>query len=152
MPAPPGVLRRLGAMVYDALLVLALLMLGTLPWVLVRGTGGSEDINYEPLGLGYQLYCVALVAAYFIAQWVFFGQTLGMKSWRLLVVRQAGQQGISWLGATLRFLTAPLAWLPAALGILWQYTDSQGLTWHDRLSGTRLVVTSKRRKTSYRTL
>jgi uncharacterized RDD family membrane protein YckC len=39
----------------------------------------------------------------------------------------------------LRFLAAIVSWLPFGLGFWWQLWDRDGLTWHDRLSSTRLV-------------
>ena len=52
------------------------------------------------------------------------------------------------MGETVRiiFLHVPAAWLSLlalGLGYLWVWIDPQGLSWHDRLSGTRLVVLEK---------
>lgn len=152
MPAPPGILRLLGALLYDSLLIIALLMIAALPWVMLTAQPGTEGLDFTHKGLGFQLYCLALIIAYYIVQWSIQGQTLGMKSWRLLLINVSGQRGIHPLRGLLRFVTAPLSWLPAGLGVLWQYTDSEGLMWHDRISATRVVITSKRRKNSYRTL
>ncbi len=40
--------------------------------------------------------------------------------------------------ASIRFFAAMLSWLALGLGFLWQLWDPDGLTWHDRLSNTRL--------------
>jgi uncharacterized RDD family membrane protein YckC len=40
--------------------------------------------------------------------------------------------------ASLRFFAAVLSLIPLGLGFWWQVWDKDGLTWHDRLSGTRL--------------
>ena len=45
--------------------------------------------------------------------------------------------------AVLRSLCAPLAWAPAALGVLWMYLDRDHLAMHDRLSRTRVVVLAR---------
>jgi len=41
-----------------------------------------------------------------------------------------------------------LSWLPAGLGYLWQLWDPEKLTWHDRISKTRIVYYPKDAATS----
>jgi uncharacterized RDD family membrane protein YckC len=48
--------------------------------------------------------------------------------------------------ATVRFFAAMLSWLVFGLGFLWQLWDKDELTWHDRLSGTRLRHYPKQKK------
>ncbi len=45
-----------------------------------------------------------------------------------------------------RFIVAIISWLPAGLGFWWQLWDRDKLTWHDRVSGTRLVYYPKPKK------
>ena len=120
-------------MLYDTLLVLALLMAATLPFIAVRGG--------EPVEAGehaYQFAMLAVAWAFFAGFWTRSGRTLGMQSWRLQIETKDGQRpGIG--AATIRFLTAILSALPLGLGYWWQLWDRDGLAWHDRLSGTRLV-------------
>jgi uncharacterized RDD family membrane protein YckC len=61
-----------------------------------------------------------------------------MQSWGLQLQAADGKPP-SLGAATVRFFAAILAWLPLGLGFLWQLWDPQHLTWHDRLSKTRLV-------------
>ncbi len=61
-----------------------------------------------------------------------------MQSWGLQLQTADGRIP-SLSAATLRFFAAILSWLPLGLGFLWQLWDKEKLTWHDRLSGTRLV-------------
>lgn len=130
--------RRLGAIVYDSLLVLALLFLGTLPFVAAR--------HGEPVAAGdtlYQLTMLMLAYAFFAGFWSAAGRTLGMQSWGLrLETIDGGKPGV--LRASLRFFCAILSWLPAGLGFWWALWDRDGLSWHDRLSGTRLRHCAKR--------
>jgi uncharacterized RDD family membrane protein YckC len=128
--APFG--RRLGAMLYDSLLVIALLFLATIPFVGVRG---GEPV--EPGDPVYQVVMLAVAWAFFVGFWARSGRTLGMQSWRLQLETSDGEKpGIG--AATLRFFAAILSWLPVGLGFFWQLVDKDNLTWHDRLSGTRL--------------
>ncbi|MDH3441615.1 MAG: RDD family protein [Gammaproteobacteria bacterium] len=125
-------LRRLGAILYDGLLVLALLFLGTLPFVAIRG---GEPV--EPGAGTYQVVMLVIAWLFFVGFWTRSGRTLGMQSWRLqLETVDGGRPGIG--AATVRFLAAILSWLPLGLGFWWQLWDEENLTWHDRLSATRL--------------
>ena len=129
-----GLLRRLGAILYDTLLVLALLFLVTIPFIAVRG-GHPVEVGDN---LAYRLTLMLVVYAFFTGFWSRSGRTLGMQSWGLRVETPSGQ--LPSLGAaTLRFFAAILSWAPLGLGFLWQLWDKERLTWHDRLSGTRLV-------------
>lgn len=134
-----GLGRRLGAMLYDGLLVLALLFLGTLPFV---ARAGGEPV--APGDLQYQLTLLLLSYAFFVGFWSGYGRTLGMQSWGLRIETFDGRRpGI--LSSTLRFFAAILSWLPAGLGFWWQLLDDDGLAWHDRLSGTRLRYSARKR-------
>jgi uncharacterized RDD family membrane protein YckC len=128
-----SLLRRLGAIVYDTLLVLALLFLTTIPFIAARGGEPVETDN----NLLYQA-CIALVVfLFFTVFWSRSGRTLGMQSWGLRVETPAGEIP-TFAQASLRFFAAILSWAAVGLGFLWQLWDSEQLTWHDRLSGTRL--------------
>lgn len=132
--------RRFGAILYDSLLILALLFLGTVPFVVV---GGGEPI--DPGSLPYQLALVAIVLSFFIGFWSGYGRTLGMQSWGLRIESADGRRP-SVAQSLLRFVAAIVSWLPAGLGFWWQLWDPGSLTWHDRWSGTRLRYYGKPRK------
>ena len=135
-----SLLRRLGAILYDTLLVLALLFLATIPFIAAR-----EGEAVEPESLGYQLVVVAVAYAFFVGFWHRSGSTLGMLAWGLRVETDA--QGTPTIAqASIRFFAAILSWLPLGLGFLWQLWDKDKLTWHDRLSGTRLRHYPKEKK------
>jgi len=128
-----GLLRRFGAIIYDTLLLLALLFLTTIPFVAVRG---GEPVEADDNRL-FQV-CVALVVFFFFTGfWSRSGRTLGMQSWGLRVETADGKIP-SFTTASIRFAAAILSWIPLGLGFFWQLWDKEKLTWHDRLSGTRL--------------
>jgi uncharacterized RDD family membrane protein YckC len=137
-----GFFRRLAAMLYDALLVVALLFLATLPFVAIRGG--------EPVEAGesllYRLVLVGVVFAFFVGFWSRSGRTLGMQSWGLQLETPDGRIP-SATTASLRFFAALLSLLPLGLGFFWQLWDKDALTWHDRISNTRLVYYPKPKKT-----
>lgn len=124
--------RRLGAMLYDGLLVLAVLFLATLPFV------AALDGEPVPAGtLSYRVAMLGVVYAFFVLFWTRYGRTLGMQTWGLRIETADGTRP-DLAAASLRFAAALLSWLPAGLGFLWQLVDREGLSWHDRLSGTRI--------------
>lgn len=132
-----GLGRRFAAIVYDSLLVLALMFLGTLPFIAVRG---GEPV--DPGNLPYQMTLLLIAYLFFVGYWSAYGRTLGMQSWRLqLETRAGGKPGIA--TSSLRFFAAIISWLPAGLGFWWQLWDKDGLTWHDRWSRTRLIYYPK---------
>jgi len=136
-----GLLRRLAAILYDTLLVAALLFLATIPFVAVRG-GEPVEIGDNLL---YRVVLALVVYGFFVGFWVRSGRTLGMQSWGLQL--QTSEDKVPSLAqASLRFFAALLSWAPAGLGFLWQLWDKDKLTWHDRISSTRLVYYPKPKK------
>ncbi|MEM9208026.1 MAG: RDD family protein [Pseudomonadota bacterium] len=124
--------RRLGAIIYDALLLLAILFAVTLPLIALRDGDPIESGN-----LLYQGLLIGAAYTFFVGFWWRYGRTLGMQSWRLRIeAPDGGEPPLS--ACSLRFATALLSWLPCGLGFLWQLVDRDKLSWHDRLSGTRL--------------
>ncbi len=129
-------------MFYDALLVIALLMVVT---ALLLPLTGGEAITYErygPLEYIYQLMLALLVIGFFGWFWTRRGQTLGMMAWRLKVVREDGTL-LSW-GTTLARMTgAIVSWAALGLGYIWIWIDRDRLAWHDRWTHTRVIVLPK---------
>lgn len=134
----PSLLRRLGAVLYDTLLLAALLMLASFLYVPLADQALAPPFNRAI----YQLYLLMIGLAYFGWFWVHGGQTLGLRTWRLrLVARDGG--AVTWMQAVRRFLAAIVSWLCLGLGFLWVLVDREKLTWHDRFSGTRLILLPK---------
>ena len=131
-PRPAGLFRRLAALVYDAILLLAVLFVAT---ALVLPLSGGEAITHNPLFSTWLL----LVSFFFYAwSWVHGGQTLGLRTWHMRLERLDGGP-IGWWQALLRFLSAIPSWALFGLGYLWILVDRDKLAWHDRISETRIV-------------
>jgi uncharacterized RDD family membrane protein YckC len=133
---PPGLLRRLAAITYDTLLLTAVLFAATA--VLLPVTEGEA---IRPGSGWFSAYLVAVSFVYFGWFWTHGGQTLGMRSWRLRLVG-AGKNGATWPQALARFVAAGFSWLAFGAGFLWLLVDPARLTWHDRISATRIVDVS----------
>jgi uncharacterized RDD family membrane protein YckC len=136
-PEPASLLRRLAAFCYDALLLLALFVCFTL---IVLAFRLGEPV--PPGTAWFALALIAIVIAFFCGFWVHGGQTVGMRAWRIRVVRDDGA-GIGWAGAAARFAAALVALAPAGLGFWWSLVDSERRTWHDRWTRTRVVRTDR---------
>ncbi|MDH4124794.1 MAG: RDD family protein [Gammaproteobacteria bacterium] len=132
-----GLLRRCGAILYDSILLFALLMFASMPFVVAR-TGEAV----EPYNLPHQLTLLAVAFAFFVGFWTWRGSTLGMQAWGLRLESVDG--GLASLSqASVRFFAAIISWLPLGLGFFWQLCDKDRRSWHDRLSQTRLVYYPK---------
>jgi uncharacterized RDD family membrane protein YckC len=136
---PASLLRRLGAMIYDTLLLAALLMLAT--GLMLPLTGGEAiDADSHPvLEWVYRALLVGLTIGFFGLFWTRSGQTLGMAAWRIRVQREDGSN-LSWRDSAVRLGASILSWLPAGLGFAWILVDRDKRAWHDRLSRTRVVL------------
>ena len=132
-PQNSSLARRLAAILYDSLLVLALVGLATIPFIAIR-----EGESVEPENPVHQATIFLVIFGFFVGFWSRKGRTLGMQSWGLQLQAAAGGPP-SVLACTIRFFAAILSWAAAGIGFLWQLVDKDRLTWHDRLSGTRLV-------------
>ena len=128
-----GLPRRLGAMLYDSLLLLALLMLATA--LLMPISRGAIEIN----NFAYQLYLLAVVAGYFACFWLLRGQTLGMRTWKIRLIR-SDREALTLTDVIRRLFFSLLSWLPLGLGFWWILRSDRRLAWHDRWSGTELVM------------
>ena len=70
MKQPCSLLRRVGAMLYDALLILAILFLTTIPFVAMRGGEPVEAGN-----LPYLFTLVVVIYLFFVGFWTRSGRT-----------------------------------------------------------------------------
>ncbi len=136
-----GLLRRMAAIVYDTLLILACMFLVTIPFISARD-GDPVEVDEN---LAYQAVLMLVLYAFFTGFWTHSGRTLGMQSWGLQLETQDGRLP-SLSAATIRFFAALISWAPLGLGFFWQLWDKEHLTWHDRLSRTRLVFYPKIKK------
>lgn len=134
--------RRLGAMVYDALVLIALWMAGGV--LVVAATGGAVASGSLP----FQIYLAGLAYGYFWLSWRRNGQTLGMRAWRIRL--DSGARPFGAARTLARLLGAVAAMLTLGLGYLWSLGRPDRRAWPDLASGSRLVVAATRRGGSER--
>jgi uncharacterized RDD family membrane protein YckC len=99
--APAGLLRRLGALLYDLLLVAALAVVTT--FMMLPLTHGEAILTSTQGYVGhlYHALLVGIVVGYFAWCWTRSGQTLGMQAWRIRLETDIGGR-LGWAGALAR--------------------------------------------------
>lgn len=128
--------RRLASLVYEALLLLAVLVVASFPI--------APIVQALPVPWGryfQQVYLVVVAGGYLVWFWTHGGQTLAMKTWRIRLVSLQGG-AVGGRQAWLRYGLALLGVAACGLGLLWALWDREGQFLHDRLAGTRLVDSS----------
>jgi uncharacterized RDD family membrane protein YckC len=158
-----SLVRRLAAMVYEGLVVAAILLIAGYPFA------GAATTRLEGLTRHlFQAYLLLVLGLYFVWCWRRGGQTLPMKAWKLRVVDARGRP-IATARAILRYALAALAFgssavaalvllrhpqalaawaglAPGLAALLWSAIDRDRQFLHDRLAGTRIVPARQRGK------
>lgn len=129
----PGLARRLACAIYELLILAALVLLATFPFLGVVG-----DATAGPRRHLLQLWVLVVAGAYLVTFWVRGGQTLAMKTWGLRLVRADGAP-VGPGRALHRYVLALLGFAALGLGFAWALVDRDGQFLHDRLAGTALV-------------
>ncbi|NQY27687.1 MAG: RDD family protein [Piscirickettsiaceae bacterium] len=133
----PTLFRHLAIIVYDLLLLLAILLLAG--GVAVAFNGGQAIGQGNPFFL---LYLFAVSFLFYGWFWTHGGQTLGMRSWKVYIFSNNGSP-ITWYQAFIRFITAFISCIPLGLGFWWQFLSKNNQSWTNSLSATRIHYSKK---------
>ncbi len=152
----PKIRRRMGAFIYEGLLLFAVVMIGA------YGYDSLTQHRHAMEGrTGLQVFLFLLLGVYFTWFWTHGGQTVAMKTWHIKLVDHRGQPA-GWARCVLRYVTSWIWFLPA---LVTAYAIRPVPTWvilslltvgvlayallarfhpqrhyvHDLLSGTRLL-------------
>lgn len=131
---PANLTRRLGALLYDFLIIVALWMFAgfaRLPFV-------EADAMTDSAGPAFQSALFILTFGFFAFFWLRTGQTLGMQAWRIRVQNENGT-AMSPTQALMRFLCASISIASLGLGYIWMLFSKNKVTWHDQFSDTVVV-------------
>lgn len=138
--------RRLSALVYDSFLLFGLLMLfGYAAIGLENLLLGTQHVETSSTAGGNPLVfagMLAVICAFYCLFWLRNKQTLGMQAWRLQIETMDGSP-LTIQHCIKRWFAGILSLACGGLGFLWCLLPAH-TTWHDTLSGTRVVVHEKR--------
>ena len=140
MGKPISLLRRLGAMFYDLLLIGAtVFIVGGIINTAVSQLLGLAEIPPRST-LANLLFLLAILMVYGLLGWFWThgGQTLGMRAWKIKVVTFEGKP-LNWQQATVRFIVGLFSLMMFGAGFLVAVFDPEKMTWHDRYSRTKLI-------------
>ena len=162
-PRPARLSRRLGALVYEALLLTALVfVVGFMLLPVVSGHVPDARVLALPSTFGRViLFCAefSALAAYCVWFWSDGRRTLAQKTWSVRIVDVTGAPLTTkvalarylacWFGPALAVaagltlrplgLAAYAAWL-TVLNFLWAAIDREHRFLHDRIAGTRIIA------------
>ncbi|MEK6736688.1 MAG: RDD family protein [Pseudomonadota bacterium] len=129
----PKFWRRLICLIYEFLLLLAILFIASFIFHLIfRDTTAAY---FRPL---FQFYLLIVMGYYFIWFWTHGGQTLAMQTWKMRIVDIDGSM-LSRKKALIRYLLAVPGMLFFGVSIIWSLFDRDHQFLHDRLAGTRVT-------------
>lgn len=129
----PGFWRRLVSMIYESLLLIAVLFIASFVFHLIfRDT---SSLFFRP---AFQLYLLLVAGTYFTWFWTHGGQTLPMQTWKFRLISADGKR-LTLKQAVARYLFAVIGIFFFGCGVLWALFDRDRQFLHDRLAGTRIV-------------
>jgi uncharacterized RDD family membrane protein YckC len=131
-----SLVRRVGGIIYDFFLSISFIAVIAALTLFILQANGLKNIQPDStLSQVLFLYYLFLGFGFFSWFWTHGGQTLGMKAWKLKVLR-LDNHPITFWDALARF---GLALCLPVISQLWCLIDKQGLALHDRFSGTKLI-------------
>jgi uncharacterized RDD family membrane protein YckC len=137
---PASLIKQLAAMLYDSLLIFAVLFFAT-AIVIIFNQGEAIESS-----LWFSLYLLLTLFTFYTWFWKQSGQTLGMRVWKIRIVDESGNNP-DWASCYLRLVFALLSLLCFGLGYWWRFFKPY--TWHDRLSKTSIIdISAKSRVNS----
>ncbi len=128
---PCGLGRRLLAIAYDAMVVVALLFLAAALALLA----GYDRVAFRDAG--FTLYLLGTWFVYLAWCWRHAGMTLGMRAWNVRLLTDDGAP-LGWRRCAVRFAVALLGAAALGAGYFSSLRDPLRRCWHDLAAGTRL--------------
>jgi uncharacterized RDD family membrane protein YckC len=127
---PASLIKQLAAMVYDSLLIFAVLFFASAIAIMFNQGKAIESSPW------FSLYLLLALFTFYAWFWNKSGQTLGMRVWKIRIISESGGNP-GWSACYLRLISALLSILCFGLGYCWRLFKPY--TWHDRLSKTSII-------------
>lgn len=138
--------RQLAALLYDSFILLALSFLySALVTAIAAATGEPAD-DYQPMfnGVLFPLGWVLTLTVFYCFFWHRSGQTVGMKTWRIKVVREEdASRTPTWWRCALRAVVAAPAVMFFGIGYIYGALQPSRQTLQDKLSATKVLLVGK---------
>lgn len=140
--------RRIAAIAYDSVVILAIWMLVGFMVAWAFGIEGNVEVEEGHVALAslyrYTLFSAMMVSAYlfFAWFWTHSGQTIGMMAWKIRIVNTDGS-AISYLQSLKRCAAGALSLACFGLGHWWALFDKDGDSLIDRFSDSRVISTPR---------
>ena len=148
--ASPSLIRIFASMVYDSLLLAAIsiaygaLVVGLRVAIVGQPEAGQRIQWSIPAGVVITLGWIFCLMFFYIYFWQKFGQTLGMKTWRMQLVDARTNQLVSYSQAIGRSFAAFISLALLGAGYWFALAHPNGRLLHDVTSGTRLILLKKK--------
>lgn len=131
---PASLLRRLGALIYDIIILIALSFVISMFAIMINNGQAVPPNNFWLQS--------ALVMSWLSFYCYFFtrgGQTIGMRAWKIKLQRVDGQ-AISLQLALIRCFLGATSLFFLGIGYIWILFDAQRKALHDRASDTQVLL------------
>lgn len=129
----PGFWRRILCMIYEFLLLMAVLFITSFFFHLVY-----HDTESTYFRLIFQFYLLSVAGIYLIWFWTHGGQTLAMQTWKMRIISVNGEKIGVWQ-AILRYILAVISISFFGCGIIWALFDRENQFLYDRAAGTKII-------------
>jgi uncharacterized RDD family membrane protein YckC len=112
---------------------------GAFPYLVIT-TGSSAPANgQQTTASGGGSVLVSLIYFVIFWSWIGGGRTLGMRLFRLRVVREQNWAPLSVWNAVVRWLGLWLSFVVCFIGVIWVAFDPRHQGWHDKIARTLVV-------------
>ena len=136
---PAGFLKRVLALVYDSLLIGAIVLVLSLLLVFVNGGYPESGSFVSFIQFFILIFAGPIFYSYF---WIANkGQTTGMQAWKIQLVT-IDETELNIKKSMLRCLISTISFACFGMGYLWILYDKDNLSWSDILTKTKIIKTN----------
>ena len=136
---PAGFLKRVLALVYDSLLIGAIVLVLSLLLVFVNGGYPESGSFVSFIQFFILIFAGPIFYSYF---WIANkGQTTGMQAWKIQLVT-VDETELNIKKTMLRCLISTISFACFGMGYLWVLYDKDNLSWSDILTKTKVIKTN----------
>ena len=125
-------------MIYDLFPLVGLWIVAAALWVLAFHDVYDPQHPQPALRALLGVWLLVVAGAYFVVSWTLVGATIGMRAWKLKLVRDDATR-IDARTAMIRYVLALVSLAALGCGFWYAWFDADGRAWHDRVCRTRMM-------------